>query len=128
MEEWKVDDGLEVEENVDESALSPQISVHALNDTADYRTMRVKGGVKEKMVHVLIYSGSSHNFMNINIVRKLGCKLDTIQTFFVSIANSIKVHNSYTSKEVTWKTQRVKFKVDMLVMPLGGADVVLGIQ
>lgn len=38
------------------------------------------------------------------------------------------MHSSLMSREVHWKMQGVDFRTDMLVIPLGGADVVLGIQ
>lgn len=59
-------------ESFEESALQPQVSVHALNGTSDYRTMGVKGALKGKMVHVLIESSSTHNFMDLAIANKLG--------------------------------------------------------
>lgn len=38
-EEWE--ENLVDEETFEESTLNPQVSMHALNDTSDYRTMRV---------------------------------------------------------------------------------------
>lgn len=38
------------------------------------------------------------------------------------------IHSSFISRGVSWKMQGVEFKADMLVMPLCGNDVVLGIQ
>lgn len=42
VEEEKWDDGGADLENSEESALQTQMSVHALDGTSDYRTMRVK--------------------------------------------------------------------------------------
>lgn len=72
MEEWQLEDSVE-EENFEEPALQPQMYVHGLDDTLYYRTMRVRGRVKGKMVHVLVDSGSTHNFMDLDIAKKLGC-------------------------------------------------------
>lgn len=69
------------EENFEESALQPQMYVHDLDGTMDYRTMRVRGGVKGKMVHVLVDSGSTLNFACLSIAKKLGCKLETTPLF-----------------------------------------------
>lgn len=44
------------------------------------------------------------------------------------VANGSRVHSSYMSWGVSRKMQGVEFKEDMLVMPLGDTDVVLGIQ
>lgn len=128
LEDSLWEDELEESENSEESALNPQFSVHALNGTSNYRTMRVKGAVKGKMVHILIDSGSTHNFMDLVVAKKLGCRLKTIPSFVVSVEDGSKVHSSVMTVGVTWKMQGVDFKADMLVIPLGGADLVLNIQ
>lgn len=115
-------------DNLEESALNSQMSVHALDDTMDYKTMRVKGSVKGKIVHVLIDSGSTHNFMDVNAATRLGIQLEITLPFSVAVANESRVNNSFMSKKVKWRMQRVDFIAEMLVIPLGGADVVLGIQ
>ncbi|XP_060170844.1 uncharacterized protein LOC132601798 [Lycium barbarum] len=117
-----------MEESAQESELCPQMSAHALEGTVDFTTMRVKGSVKSKMVHVLVDSGATHNFMDITIARRLGMKIETIPAFSVAIANGNKVYSKFMSRKVEWKMQGVDFMADMLVIPLGGADVVLGIQ
>lgn len=75
IEESLWEDELEDNENSEKSTLNPQVSVHARGGTSEYRTMRVKGVVKRKMVHVLIDSGSTHNFMDLAVAKKLGCRL-----------------------------------------------------
>lgn len=79
-------------------------------------------------MHVLIDSGSTYNFMDLAVAKKLGCKLQTIPSFAVSVANESKIHSSIMTCGVTWNMQGVTFKVDMLVIPLEGTDVVPGIQ
>lgn len=104
------------------------MSMHAFNGTSDYRTMKVKGSLKGKMVHVLIDSGSTHNFIDLTVAKRLGCRMEEVHPFAVSVGDGSKVHSSFMSREVHWKMQGVDFRADMLVIPLGGADVVLGIQ
>ncbi|XP_075084980.1 uncharacterized protein LOC142168223 [Nicotiana tabacum] len=41
-EEWDVTENFSKDENKEESTLSPQMSIHALDGTVDYRTMRVQ--------------------------------------------------------------------------------------
>lgn len=97
-EEGEVHEYVVEKETCEESALSPHMSVHALDGIVDYRTIRVKGSISRKMVHVLIDYSSTHNFQDLDIARKLGCKLETILTFFVSVDNGSKVHNSFMSR------------------------------
>lgn len=46
----------------------------------------------------------------------------------MAVANGSRLHSSFMSAGVAWKIEGVEFRADMLVIPLGGADVVLGIQ
>lgn len=82
------DDAVEEEEKIDikESELdtksseeaSVMISLKALvgiQTLADYNTMRVSGSVKRHKVHILIDSGSTHNFIDIFTAKQLGCEM-----------------------------------------------------
>ncbi|CAL5376490.1 unnamed protein product [Camellia sinensis] len=62
------DEGADVEEDqVPEEEL--QISINALSGSVSYRTMRVKGNVKKKLVMILIDSGSTHNFLSPEVIK-----------------------------------------------------------
>ena len=56
----------------------PQISLNALTGVYNYQTMRVKGLVRRQGVHVLVDCGSTHNFIDLQTVKKLGCKTKTM--------------------------------------------------
>jgi len=58
-----IDQGLETD---NEGAILPHVSVHAMNGSHDFRTMRVTVSVKGKAVHVLIDTGSTHSFLDLN--------------------------------------------------------------
>ena len=49
-----------------------QISINALTGSVSYRTMRVQGFVKKKKVVILIDIGSTHNFLNQEVVKRAG--------------------------------------------------------
>lgn len=40
--------------------------------------MRIKGIVKEQVVHILIDSGSTHNFQDLEFAKRLGCNITEI--------------------------------------------------
>jgi len=46
------------------------LSLSALNDINTYSTMRVVGRIKNNPLHILIDSGSTHNFLDITIAKK----------------------------------------------------------
>ncbi|XP_070022382.1 uncharacterized protein [Nicotiana sylvestris] len=111
-----------------EGSILPHVSVHAINGLHDFRTMRVAVSVKGKAVQVLIDTGSTHNFLDLNIVKKLGCVLTSISPFDVSVADGKRMQSNYICKKLVWKMQGVSFDSDMLVLPIGDCSMVLGIQ
>jgi len=117
----------DLETNI-EGAILPHVSVHAMNGSHDFKTMRVTVSVKGKAVHVLIDTGSTHNFLDLNTSKKLGCVMTTISPFAVSVADGKKIQSNYVCKKLDWKMQGVSFDSDMLVLPIGGCNMVLGIQ
>lgn len=90
--------------------------------------MRVRGSVKGKIVHILIDTGSTHNFLDLDAAKRLGCPLKVIPAVSVAVANGSKISSSRVSGTFSWKMQGVEFSSDVLILPLGGYDVVLGIQ
>ena len=53
----------------------PQISVNAMNGDPRIHKMRVNGHFEKKTLHILINSGSMHNFIRVNLAKKLGYQL-----------------------------------------------------
>lgn len=49
VKEWQVDDYVVEEETLEDSTLNAQVSVHDLDGTFDYKTMRVKGESKGRL-------------------------------------------------------------------------------
>ncbi|KAK4413521.1 hypothetical protein Salat_2764700 [Sesamum alatum] len=117
---------------VDESGIGTtpdyHVSMHAMTGLHDYRTMRVTGNVRDKPVHILIDTGSTHNFLDLETAKRLGCKLEDTEPFPVAVANRNKMYSSFACKSFGWKMQGVSFTTDMMILPLGGCDMVLGVQ
>ncbi|XP_060202731.1 uncharacterized protein LOC132631149 [Lycium barbarum] len=124
-EVMKVEDqGLEVQAH---SLQQMEISVHALNGTLGYRTMRVTGYHAKKPLHILIATGSSHNFIDPSVVMKLGCTIKPTIPDVVSATNgnAMRVDKMCT---ISWLLQGVEFLADFLLLPLGSCSVVLGVR
>ena len=95
----EVNDEAEGEENEDMEVLeeegeniednNPHISVHAINGLAfrGYKTMRVTVHVRRRPLHILIDSSSTHNFLDTEIAKKLGCKIEATGPMKVDVAN-----------------------------------------
>ncbi|KAG8374641.1 hypothetical protein BUALT_Bualt10G0017100 [Buddleja alternifolia] len=104
------------------------VSVHAMTDIHDYRTMRVTGHAGGQNIHILIDTGSTRNFLDVNTAKRLGCKVEETDLLPVSVADGNKIYSSSACKNFNWKIQGVMFMADLMLLPLGGCDMVLGIQ
>nr|GEW37703.1 transposon Ty3-I Gag-Pol polyprotein [Tanacetum cinerariifolium] len=105
----------------------PLISLNALTGENSYRTMRVKAHVRKNVVHTLVDCGSTHNFQDWNIARKLGCKLRKMCPLEIFVANGMVMSSKYTCKDFSWEFQGVTYTTDVMILPLRGCEMVLGI-
>ncbi|XP_074300143.1 uncharacterized protein LOC141631357 [Silene latifolia] len=121
-EEEETDVGYEMVESV------PCISMNAMSGSSGFQTMRVTGYVGKKAIHILIDSGSTHNFLDQHMAVKLGCKLDCIEPQSVTVADGSQFPCQLMSKQFSWVLQNTQFETDVLIIPLGGCDMVLGVQ
>lgn len=64
-----------------------EISVHVLNGSLGYRTLKVTGYHAKKPLHILIDTGSSHNFIDPELVKVLGCEVRSTLPQNVATAN-----------------------------------------
>ena len=60
-----------------------------------YQTMRMIGSHKKKLIHLLIDSGSTNNFLDLTVAKGLGCKLFPITPVTVTITDGQEVRCAY---------------------------------
>uniref|UniRef100_A0A803L706 Integrase catalytic domain-containing protein n=1 Tax=Chenopodium quinoa TaxID=63459 RepID=A0A803L706_CHEQI len=106
----------------------PQISMHALAGNQSFQTMRVIGRIQGKDLHILIDSGSTHNFVDASVASKLGCSLEQIPFQAISVADGNHIPCQQACKGFAWSMHGHNFEADVLVIPLGSCYMVLGIQ
>jgi len=123
-----VDDEYKDAEEVLYNEEEPQISVNAVSGVAGYRTMRVRGTYGKKPVFILIDSGSTHNFIDSAVAAKLGCAIEYAGLTRVSVADGRKINVDGKISKFTWNLQTTTFQSDILLIPLQGIDMVLGVQ
>ena len=129
QEESDDENGKETVEE-EEEEVNPHISVHAINGIVSkgYKTMRVTGHVNKRDLHILIDSGSTHNFLDVEMAKKLGCTLTSINPIRVDVANGSSLSYVSACKGLNWTLQGTKFQTDVLLLPLGNCDMVLEVQ
>ena len=134
-EEDVVNGGDEETENVelchavfDPGIHGPYISLNALSGVNSFQTMRVKGMVGKQVLHILIDTGSTHNFLDTKAAKRVGCQMIGTSPLQVSVANGQKLLSTHECPQFVWNMHIHKFVSDVMILPLGGCDMVLGIQ
>lgn len=75
-----------------------QISLNALTGSISYRPMRVRGNVKKKLVIILIDSGSTHNFLSPEVVKRANIETEHTDSLSVSVADGTKMWSTAMCK------------------------------
>ncbi|GJX87224.1 retrotransposable element Tf2 [Tanacetum coccineum] len=107
---------------------TPQISLHALNGVESFQTMRVTGHMGKHQLHILIDCGSTRNILDLEKVKQLGCHMSSTCPLQVDIQGRAKLVSMFRCKKFVWQIHRQEFVIDAMILPLGGSDMVLGIQ
>lgn len=89
--------------------------------------MRIMGQYGKKKLNILIDPESTHNFLDLQIAKVIGCTLKTIEPMSVLAAAGDLITN-YKCSDFTWKTQGYEFKAKIRTLSLGCSDLVLGVQ
>lgn len=92
------------------------------------RTLLVQGLVKELSVTILIDSGSSHNIMQPRIPEFLHFPIEALTPFSVIVINGESIQCSGSCLDVPVTLAGETFSIPFYVLPIHGADLVLGVQ
>ena len=76
----------------------------------------------------LIDSGSTNNFINVNLVKVFNLFVYPMPNMKVMVADNKKIENVGKCHNVKLHMQEYNLESDFFVVHLGGVDVVLGIQ
>ena len=107
---------------------NPTISLHALIGTDGCQTMRLIGKIKRQPLILLIDSGSTHNFIDQAVAKRLRCLTKAVTGVSVTVANGEILKAQEVCELIKWETQGLTQFTDFLVLPLMGCDLVLGVQ
>ena len=75
----------------------------------------------------MVDSGSSHNFLDYTVAKRLSSELLVIEGFQVTVVNGDVVMAQEVCKGLKWELQGLTLQTDFYVLPLQGCDIVLGI-
>lgn len=108
--------------------LLAQISFHTLSGQIAPKTLRMVGRIAHHPIIILVDGGSTHNFVQQCLVESFGLLAQDTPTLRVLVGNGKEVQSSHVCRDVVVQVQGRVFMVDLHVLPLCGADVVLGVQ
>lgn len=80
------------------------------------------------MVHILIDLGSTNNFLDSTMTRRLGCKLVSTCPLQVAVPGETNFISTFACKGFQWLLQGYNYSTDVMLLQSGGCDMVLGIQ
>ncbi|XP_017227846.1 uncharacterized protein LOC108203433 [Daucus carota subsp. sativus] len=106
----------------------PCISVNALSGSPSFSSMRVKGMVIDKSLHILIDSGSTHNFLDSQTAKDMNCVIEELAAHTITVADGTHIQCQGVVRNFSWKLSGQVFTADVLLISLGSCDMVLGIQ
>ncbi|GJV45899.1 reverse transcriptase [Tanacetum coccineum] len=131
-EEMKTEEFLDVDESLvdlDSSDLpTSQISLNALTGTNNFKTMRVLGTVGKHVLHILVDCGSTHNFLDKGMAKRLGCNIKTTCPLAVTVTGGNHLASDGKCKDFKWHFGNTLFTTDIMLLSLGGCDMVSGIH
>ncbi|XP_068639377.1 uncharacterized protein [Aristolochia californica] len=93
---------------VEEEQQDPELSLHAM--------------------HGLLDSGSTHNFISEPVAQLLGLEIQQQKGISVSVANGAKIASVGLCAATPFTIEGHSFKADLLVIPLVGFDLALGLK
>ena len=80
----------------------PYLSLQAMTGTNNFQTMRITEKVKNYPFHILIDSGSTHNFLDPETAKRLHCRTWVIPPLQVSVPNGSKRLSTAMCKNFNW--------------------------
>ncbi|GJZ05333.1 retrotransposon-related protein [Tanacetum coccineum] len=91
---------------------TPKISLNALSGIPTFNTMRMKASVAKHILHLLLDTGSTNNFLDLFTAKKLGCKMKRTCPLQVRVAGVNKLISQYMVYGFEWTIQGQQFIAD----------------
>lgn len=114
--------------DISDSGKLLMISEAAVAGTKAANTFRLVGQIQKQQVLMLIDSGSSHCFVSESMATKLQGEARAVQHVKVKLADGYILTCDKEFIGCEWWCQWATFHTDLKVLPLGGYDVIIGIN
>nr|GEX05898.1 transposon Ty3-G Gag-Pol polyprotein [Tanacetum cinerariifolium] len=105
-----------------------EISFHAISGTILPQTLRLPGRIQNKDVVVLVDGDSTYNFVDQELVNRLGLQVDPPINFSVVVANREKLACTGRVRNLSLAVQGCVISTDFFMLPVAACPIVLGVQ
>ncbi|XP_043725460.1 uncharacterized protein LOC122672017 [Telopea speciosissima] len=105
-----------------------ELSYHALAGYSSPTTIRFTGFIAGCPIQVLVDGGSTHNFFQSRVARHLGLAIEASPRVGVLVGNGDRLSSEGEIKQLQVQLLNHTVTIDAYVLPLFGAELVLGVQ
>ena len=123
----EIGDAPEFSPELDDDSI-PQVSLSAMIGILEPQTLKLKGHIKKNNVVVLIDSDSTHNFLDATMAKRLNIFSFPLPNMKVMVADGKRIEKVGKCHRVKLQIQDFSLESSFFTVPLGGVDVVLGVQ
>ncbi|XP_026450670.1 uncharacterized protein LOC113350764 [Papaver somniferum] len=104
------------------------IFLHALTELVAQNTIRVPDMLCHKDILVLVDTGSTHSFVDARLAEQLHLHIQPTGHMLVTVENGDTTTSSGVCPQLSWSMQNYEFCGDIMVLLLGGCDMVLSVD
>lgn len=109
----------ELEEIPAEEIMDEAISLNALSGTEVPNTIKLRGEAKNNKITILLDSGSTHSFLDLETARKIGCQILEAVPMRVTVANGNYITSLHSCPRFKWRIWGVEFEDAVRLVRLG---------
>ena len=103
---------LELEDN------TPKISLATITGISQPQTLKLKGHIKNNIVSILIDTGRTHNFINVNLAKIFNLFVFPLPNMKVMVADGKKIDNVGKCHKVKLQMQECNLESNFFAVPL----------
>jgi hypothetical protein len=112
--------------SLDTNLPNHHLSMNAMKGTSNMGVLRFAGSIEHIEVQILIDGGSSDNFVQPRIAKFLKLPIEPAPVFKVLVGNGEIMTAEGVIKQLPIDIQGTKLEVPAFLLPVAGADVILG--
>ena len=84
-------------------------SINVIFGSTSYQIMRICGNIKKKVITILIDLGSTHNFLDPIVAKRIGCSIQTTNPMKVIVVIITRSTSDAICRRLTWNMQEKEF-------------------